>query len=151
MLFRYHYYMVAIFSVLLLGCHKDTPHQNSTDIAAAQSAQLCNFYSGNCIKNSNNMAISLRISPYNTPSKTPLTVLIETEKPVTELTAKVEGRDMSMGVIPIVLSQIDKSNYSGQLIFGSCSSDFMVWRLHVNYRYQDRSYSEYFDFLADAP
>ncbi len=57
---------------------------------------------------------------------------------------------MFMGIIPVKLSQLNEKQYSGQLIFGSCSSNYMVWRVFVSFKQNDELHVATFDFLADS-
>ena len=40
---------------------------------------------------------------------------------------------MFMGVIPVNVKQTDKMTYIGQMVYGSCSSGYMVWRGFVSF------------------
>jgi hypothetical protein len=54
-----------------------------------------------------------------------------------------------MGIIPVSLSEIKDNVYQGPVIFGSCSSNYMVWRVFVSFDYQQQTRTLMYDFLAD--
>ncbi|CAM3966923.1 hypothetical protein SHAQ108633_05565 [Shewanella aquimarina] len=58
---------------------------------------------------------------------------------------------MFMGVIPVILSETAKNTYKGTLIYGSCSSNYMVWRLIASFEIDGQSKAVMYDFLADNP
>ncbi|WP_345315624.1 hypothetical protein [Ferrimonas gelatinilytica] len=61
--------------------------------------------------------------------------------------ARIEGRDMFMGVIPVRFDTQGRAT----VMYGSCSSDYMVWRLWVtleNAEGEERI--RFFDWRADG-
>ena len=59
--------------------------------------------------------------------------------------------DLQVGLlIDPVNTPSEKDNvYQGPLIFGSCSSDYMAWRVFVSFDYQQQPRTLMYDFLAD--
>lgn len=114
-----------------------------------KDVSLCDFYQGICRVNVDEDALTLNISPANTPSEKPLSVSVNLPESAELISARVEGRDMFMGVIPLNLSQTAKTEYKASLMYGSCSSNYMVWRMFVTYRNQGVEQTAMFDFLAD--
>ncbi len=140
--------------VLLTACSEG---DNSTVIAqnAAKNSvfsiddSLCQFAQAPCQQTINGIDISLSITPEMTPSEKPLTVSLTFSEPVQLLGARVEGRDMFMGVIPLNLTETAESRYNGTLVYGSCSSNYMVWRMFVSFNVKGQQQHVMFDFLAD--
>ncbi|MCL2914924.1 hypothetical protein L2725_14240 [Shewanella corallii] len=111
---------------------------------------LCDFGAGYCNAESGEININLILMPDFAPSERPIDVKITTNVPVSDVTMKLEGRDMFMGVIPVNIQPADDGSFSGQMIFGSCSSGYMVWRATVGFVHQGEQKYVWFDFLADA-
>jgi hypothetical protein len=111
---------------------------------------LCQFSTGECWQNVADLQVGLLIDPVNAPSEKPLIITLKSNQAITNISMRLEGRDMFMGVIPVSLSEIKHKVYQGSLIFGSCSSNYMVWRAKVSFEHKGISHSVWFDFLADA-
>jgi hypothetical protein len=147
----------AMFMLVLLiipGCSGPEleAEQQITSVESPFSTDktLCQFNQTPCIQAVNGLSVSLMISPENTPSEKPLAVQLDLSEPVQELSVRLEGRDMFMGVIPIKLSQIAKTRYQGNLLYGSCSSNYMVWRMFISFTLRGKQQTVMFDFLADS-
>jgi len=120
-------------------------HANKTD------SSLCDFYAGSCVQNSLNGDISLSLEPAGAPSEKPLKFRLKSQSPIKLLSARLEGRDMFMGVIPVKFEKSDEKHYEATATYGSCSSGYMVWRLWLNLETdKGQNQSLWFDFLADA-
>ncbi len=149
-------FISVLFSTLLMsGCEpaSDTPDtglETAAEGAFEIDQSLCDFHHTACKKQVGNTVISLRISPENTPSEKPLSVTLTSTEPLTNLAVRVEGRDMFMGVIPLFLDETSKNTYQGTLIYGSCSSNYMVWRLIASFDLNGENSVVMYDFLADS-
>ncbi|MCL1112845.1 hypothetical protein L2703_04435 [Shewanella basaltis] len=137
-----------ISSMLLVACDNTKNIENN---AFPQDTTLCQFSSGVCYKKVADLSVGLMIEPVHTPSEKPLNVTLHFSQAITNIVMRIEGRDMFMGVIPVSLSAIQDNQVTGTLIFGSCSSDYMVWRVFVSFDYQGKSRTLMYDFLADSP
>ncbi|QYJ87877.1 hypothetical protein K0I73_09470 [Shewanella mesophila] len=143
------------FSLTLIGCSKVEKPATEAVLSSAEAPflvdkTLCEFGLKTCTQTINELTISLAISPTNTPSEKPLDVYLDFSKSVGDLSVRVEGRDMFMGVIPVFLNQTTENRYQGNLIYGSCSSNYMVWRMFVSFSLDGQSQTVLFDFLADS-
>ncbi|WP_299804907.1 hypothetical protein [uncultured Shewanella sp.] len=136
-----------LLGLFLLGCE---PKAHEPQASRAVDPSLCNFKSGPCAKTVADVDLELTISPWQTPSEQPLQLSITTSQAVGNIKVNVQGRDMFMGVIPVKLNQIDENKYQGNLIYGSCSSDYMVWSAIVSYEVDGVEQFTSFDFLADS-
>ena len=129
------YYRVAVILIaltlnLLVGCKKvDDEETNSLLI----DASLCQFTQGECKQNINGVTISLLLNPTHTPSEKPIKANVSFSEAVSDVSMNLEGRDMFMGVIPVKLSQMEKNQYQGTVMFGACSSGYMVWQVTVDF------------------
>ncbi|MBO2607741.1 hypothetical protein [Shewanella algae] len=138
----------AVFSLLLLlGCDQAQTPQATQTVA---DPGLCDFSVADCVKKLGEQQISLMLNPSFAPSEKPIHWQLGFNRPVSNLKLRVEGRDMFMGVIPMTPSATEGEAFEGQLIFGSCSSGYMVWRVFVSWQQGTEQYSTWFDFLADS-
>ncbi|QYK03098.1 hypothetical protein [Shewanella psychrotolerans] len=147
--------LAIAFSFTLLGCSKVNEPATEAALSSAETPfsvdkTLCEFGLKACTKTVKGITITLAISPPDTPSERPLDVYLDFTKPVDNLSARVEGRDMFMGIIPMKLAQTAENRYQGKLIYGSCSSNYMVWRMFVSFNVDGKSQTVLFDFLADS-
>ena len=51
--------------------------------------------------------------------------------------AKIDGKSMNMGYIPLFFSQINNDTYITQGIVGACDTDDMVWQVVIDYSIDD--------------
>jgi hypothetical protein len=132
--------------MFLIACERP---QTQEQAKLAIDETLCQFSVGECYQEVADLQVGLLIDPVNTPSEKPLLVTLNSNQAITNISMRIEGRDMFMGVIPVSLSQIKNTSYQGSLIFGSCSSNYMVWRVFVSFDYQQQPRTLMYDFLAD--
>lgn len=144
------YQIISIFFIVVTttGCE---PEPQSNAVLSPVDTSLCQFVQGACVKTLSQSTLSMFLSPENAPSETPLTIDIYSDTPLNAVTVRLEGRDMFMGLIPVKMHQIDKKHYQGTLVFGSCSSGYMVWRTFVQATTDSQEINTVFDFLADSP
>lgn len=141
-------FLVVLLSGLLSAC-KPVGEGMSGDVSGDKT--LCDFSRGSCSSKSGDLTIFLQLVPDFAPSEQPIDVKISADGVITDLTMKLEGRDMFMGVIPVVLNAEADNKFTGQMIFGSCSSGYMVWRATLSFVHNGEQKHLWFDFLADAP
>ncbi|WP_082930641.1 hypothetical protein [Shewanella woodyi] len=141
---RLYFPLLIIFS--LMGCSKEKSPETSGFV---QDDTLCQFHLGYCDKNVADINLQLLITPFDTPSEKPLNISIISSKEIDDLKVRIEGRDMFMGVIPVNMNKAGENIYKGELIYGSCSSDYMVWRAFVSFTLKGEAKVAIFDFLAD--
>ncbi|NRD74071.1 hypothetical protein HQQ94_12660 [Shewanella sp. VB17] len=146
LLSKYRYFQPLIIAFLLVSC---SPAPLKPIIATIKDDSLCQFTQGYCEQTVDDVIIKLLITPINTPSEKPLTVNLMSSEIISDINIRIEGRDMFMGIIPIVLNRITDYQYGGQLIYGSCSSHYMVWRAIVSFTLRGQTKIVIFDFLAD--
>ncbi|MGL4613423.1 MAG: hypothetical protein ACRCVV_05880 [Shewanella sp.] len=143
MLTHYH---LGFFSLLLafnlLGCKENAVKQGL-------DPTLCDFQQDECVKNSDTVKLRLALTPRHAPSEKPLTLKLLASSPITDVNIMLEGRDMFMGVIPVNVQQLDEKAYEGKLLYGSCSSGYMVWRGTIKFNHNGVTQRVQFDFLAD--
>jgi hypothetical protein len=132
--------------VFATACTQEKSANTSQKI---QDDTLCRFNQGPCIRNVTGINIELLLTPFGAPSEKPLTVSLTSSEKIEDLKVRIEGRDMFMGVIPVNLSKVGENLYNGSLIYGSCSTDYMVWRAFVSFTAKGEQKVAIFDFLAD--
>lgn len=139
-------YVLLFMLLLVSGC---SPEKLSETTQTIQDDTLCQFRLGDCTRNVAGIDLGLLITPFDSPSEKPLTVTLTSTEEIEDLKVRIEGRDMFMGIIPVNLSKTGEKQYKGPLIYGSCSSDYMVWRVFVSFTLQGEPKVAMFDFLAD--
>ncbi|MEE2029530.1 hypothetical protein DIKCMJMK_03422 [Shewanella oneidensis] len=141
-------FLIMLVTMNLTACNEKTEQQVKTPSA---DPSLCAFTQGDCLKVAGDVTLRISLSPGNAPSEKPLTLKLLSSDVVDNLQVRLEGRDMFMGVIPVNINQVDKTSYEGQLIYGSCSSGYMVWRGLISFTRNGSEQVVTFDFLADNP
>lgn len=146
----------AMLSLLcLLGCEPSKNSHTDSSIARPVDKSLCMLQQGSCLRSIDNLDVSFQLSDPTAPSETPMTLTLTTNVNVDDLKVHLAGRDMFMGKIPVLLTQEGEDpgqsiyTYQGQVIYGACSSGYMVWNAVVSFRYQARDYQVIFPFVAD--
>lgn len=140
------YLFIALILINLTACTEDAKqvtHKSSSD------PSLCQFSAGDCVKQVDDIKLAISLSPANAPSEKPLTLRLLASTPIKNVQIRLEGRDMFMGVIPVNVKQTDEMTYIGQMVYGSCSSGYMVWRGFVSFEANGENKATVFDFLAD--
>lgn len=143
---------IPLLLVLFISACSPQDNQETAKQSRAfiEDKTLCNFKESSCEKQVAGINLTLSITPFNTPSEKPLTLEVTSNESLSALTMRIEGRDMFMGVIPVNLAKTNENQYNGQLIFGSCSSNYMVWRAFITFEKNGTQHVTIFDFLADS-
>ncbi|MDH0448732.1 hypothetical protein [Shewanella sp. GD04112] len=139
---------IMLVMMNLTACNEKATQQVETK---AVDPTLCAFTQGDCIKNVAGVELRISLSPAHAPSEKPLILKLLTSEPIDNLQIRLEGRDMFMGIIPVNLNELNKTHYEGQMIYGSCSSGYMVWRGFIRFNRNGEEHAVIFDFLADNP
>ncbi|WP_246814380.1 hypothetical protein [Ferrimonas balearica] len=133
------YAPIIIVAAALSGCSDPQAEKNET-----WDPTLCQFQQGECTRN----GATLAVTPFSAPSEEPLTFHLTLPDDQKLVASRIEGRDMFMGVIPV---RFDEQG-NAEVIYGSCSSGYMVWRLFVTTEdVKGEQHHHLFDWLADAP
>ncbi|MFG7353388.1 hypothetical protein ACGMNB_20725 [Shewanella oncorhynchi] len=140
------YLFIALFSFNLTACKEDA---KQVTLKSSLDPSLCQFSRGDCVKRVGDVELTFRLSPGSAPSEKPLTLQLLSSMPISNVQIRLEGRDMFMGVIPVNVKQTDEMTYIGQMVYGSCSSGYMVWRGFVSFNLNGETKTAVFDFLAD--
>ena len=127
----------TLFALLLAGC---------TEEVREAEPGLCQFQQGACVQLQAGEKLSLSMTPANAPSEQPLALKLEKPESWQVTSAMVEGRDMFMGRLPVNFDEQGQ----GTLMYGSCASGYMVWRLTLVMT-DDAGLEHHasFDWLAD--
>lgn len=137
----------VLFALIFLsGCD-----QNQISPQRAMKEQgLCDFHAGECQHSIGENIITLSLSPASAPSEKPLKFKLKSTQKIEITSSRIEGRDMFMGVIPLKWQQTDENTFNATAVYGSCSSDYMVWRLWLSVTTEAGLPQQiWFDFLAD--
>lgn len=143
--------LVILSSYFLIACE---PADKIEQQKYGQDDSLCQFQIKPCEQVVNGNLVSMQFDKKHAPSEKPIEISLAFSETVSDVNVVVEGRDMYMGVIPVILTPIanmDYKVYNGNLIYGSCASGYMVWRANISFAQEGKTYRVWFDFLADAP
>ncbi len=140
-----------ILLILIIGLGLSACGQNDKKdmVKSSVDPTLCSFLDNSCTKLTKGVNFTIKITPEGVPSEKELYLSLTADKTLTNIQARIEGRDMFMGIIPISLSQTESGTYNSEFMLGSCASGYMVWRLFINAEHKGQQISTYFDFLAD--
>lgn len=127
----------TLFALVLAGCGEEVRETEPG---------LCRFEQGPCVQLQAGESLSLSMTPVNAPSEHPLSLTLAKPGNWRVTSAVVEGRDMFMGRLPIHFDEQGQ----GTLMYGSCASGYMVWRLNLVMT-DETGLAHYtsFDWLAD--
>ena len=139
--------LLILITVLVITSCGDSKQKNGKPDQIDGS--LCQFSQGSCTKEINGVKITLLINPKTVPSEKNIQLKLSVNKPVKIKSARIEGRDMFMGMIPIKFNSIKNKEFLGDAILGTCASGYMVWRLIVNIDVNGTPSTVFYDFLAD--
>ncbi|MCL1088849.1 hypothetical protein L2744_04345 [Shewanella profunda] len=139
-------FLVMAFLLNLTACE-----ENVEQVEGKQrpDPSLCVFSQGECVKTVAEIELRFTMTPSHAPSEKPLILKLLSSSPISNVQMRLEGRDMFMGIIPVNVRQVDEMNYIGQMVYGSCSSGYMVWRGFVSFTLNGKPQTVIFDFLAD--
>ncbi|MBM7072653.1 hypothetical protein JQC92_11535 [Shewanella sp. 202IG2-18] len=139
---------ISIIITVLLVCSCGDSKQKNANLDQIDRS-LCNFLVSSCLKEANGAEIALFITPNTVPSEQDLSINLKSNKSITIKSARIEGRDMFMGIIPVTTNSLNDKDFSSKAILGSCASGYMVWRLFVTYELNGQTSTVFYDFLAD--
>ncbi|WP_228371131.1 hypothetical protein [Shewanella piezotolerans] len=137
----------CLIALFFSGCE---PNSNKNTTPFKADPGLCDFQIGACTKSVGATDLALSISPWNTPSEKTLSLNLTSSQTLENVKVRIEGRDMFMGIIPVNLTEIGKNSYQAPLIYGSCSSGYMVWQAIVSFEVNGVEKFTIFEFLADS-
>lgn len=140
------YFFILIIIITLQACDKNTVKNDKLD---QFDRSLCEFSKAWCEKEVNGIKLSILIDPNSVPSEKQLNLNLMSNAPLSDLEARIEGRDMFMGMIPLHFESKDKKSFESKFMLGSCASGYMVWRLFVSGKSDGKEFTIFFDFLAD--
>ncbi len=88
-------------------------------------------------------ALAVRLSPATAPVETPLQITVQSEQPVTAISAELTGVSMYMGLIPLRFQKLSTDDSAGseqwQAVFllGACADPAMIWQLNLTLQLAD--------------
>jgi hypothetical protein len=157
MIGRISAFTLLLFINLLQGCEPKAIDAENQEMSAKQpfaasptlDLSLCQFTQGPCQLDIKDLALNLTMTPATAPSEKPLQFLLSSDQAIEDVSIRIEGRDMFMGVIPVKVTQLSATSFQGDFIYGSCSSNYMVWRALISFSINKQPKAVYVDFLAD--
>ncbi|WP_372881076.1 hypothetical protein [Psychromonas sp.] len=63
--------------------------------------------------------------------------------------AKIVGKEMFMGRIPVTFTQTDKNIFSAKTLVGACTTPKMIWQLQINIEVNSANELLLFDFMVE--
>ena len=92
---------------------------------------LCNLNQQSCaLESKAGAVVTLQLSPLPPVAESELQLRVSGLSATAVPQGTVEGRDMYMGVIPLVFTR-QEGDWVASFQVGSCTSDKMVWRVNV--------------------
>lgn len=112
----------------------ETRAQQQTDMtngSAPSASTLCNLNQQICaLESKDGAAVTLELSPLPPQAESELQLRVSGLPATVVPQGTVEGRDMYMGVIPLVFTR-QGDDWIASFQVGSCTSDKMVWLVNV--------------------
>ena len=81
--------------------------------------------------------LAVNLSPAAAPVETPLLITVQSDRPVTAISAELTGVSMFMGLIPLRFQKLSTDDLAGseqwQAVFllGACADPAMIWQLNL--------------------
>jgi len=119
-----------VAATLFIG-HRFQVAKQQGDDATKGIGNSCHFVNGRCRFLIQGRQASAHFSEPPEP-ETSVTLTLTLPAGTQVESAWIEGVNMYMGKIPVLLDQEDHSHWSGWFMLGSCSEAFMKWQLRVN-------------------
>ncbi len=90
----------------------------------------CSPQQNNCISQQSPLGdLKMQITPADLPYDQPIEIVISNNNPnIQQISLQLKGRDMEMGLLPVMLTSIQSGTYSGTTGLSYCTlGDKMVW------------------------
>ena len=125
---------LAIFTV-----HRYQQAWQNNGASYVEIGNSCNFVNNRCefLIGEQKITASFSRSPEVEES---ITLQFSSLNSVVPESAWIEGVNMYMGKIPVLLSQDDVGQWSGWFMLGSCSESKMNWRIQLNFENSELVY-----------
>jgi len=142
-----HYQLPMLAIVVVAGCvflaHKFQSTAFTDNNVVNGVGNSCNFVNETCEFNVNG---NLAIAHFSVPPVPEESVTVSLTLPQNLIieSAWIEGVNMYMGKIPVLLESEDNVKWSGWFMLGSCSEPVMRWQLRLNIQGQDAPHYLYF-------
>lgn len=95
----------------------------------------CKFVDGECVFLVQGMLANARFSQPPEP-ETSVTIMLNLPDDYQIESAWIEGVNMYMGKVPVLLEQNNSNEWQGWFMLGSCSEENMNWQLRLNIKGQ---------------
>ncbi|WP_372872710.1 hypothetical protein [Shewanella sp.] len=143
-------FRIMICALLIPFIGSGCDQSQKTSQTHFDSNDLCDFHQGACQLMLDENIVELSITPADAPSEKPLIFQLKISDTLRITESVIEGRDMFMGIIPLNWQKRGENLYQSSVIYGSCASGYMVWRLKITF-INDKGLTKqaWFDFLAD--
>ncbi|WP_138482998.1 hypothetical protein [Pseudoalteromonas phenolica] len=134
----FHHFFILVSSLLAIACsdsdtiiHESSeksesylPPENCVDVLT------CHLADGVMLWVDDNLKLQAE-------SEFLIRLQVEQDGPFEIKSAKIDGKSMNMGYIPLFFSQLNKDTYIAQGIVGACDTDDMVWQIVIDYSIDD--------------
>lgn len=135
---------LLVFTIIIVIFAKQYIHENNTNHQSDIDG-TCIFSENQCEVRWRDIVIEATLSPQvMVEEEITLTVLFS--QPVTVESLYIEGVNMYMGKIPIIMDIQEKKHIQGWFMLGSCSEPAMTWR--VSLKLKDRPQPVFFEFTT---
>ncbi len=142
------YPITAVFIFIIIAFIWNWPEQNR--IETNKGTLLCDFEYSPCAFNSSQGKAWLQAEPAIIKTENEITFSLSFDDPsnVVIKTARLEGKDMYMGVIPVFFTKVGEQ-YRGGAMLGACMHDKMVWQMFVEIEVDGKPQTLVYDFYSE--
>jgi hypothetical protein len=120
--------LVGIMVFFAYDYQTSTMSSNPTD---GKLAKNCHFSNDSCSFSLNQQHVTARFSEHPQPEESVTLTLRMPEGTIIE-SAWIEGVNMYMGKVPVLLEKQEGDKWTGWFMLGSCSEPTMNWQVRLN-------------------
>ena len=88
-------------------------------------------------------ALAVQLSPAAAPVETPLQIIVQSDQPITAISAELSGVSMYMGLIPLRFQKLNTNDsgnseqWRAEFLLGACADPAMIWQLNLTLQLAD--------------
>lgn len=122
---------ILLVAVAVYTAHRYQSAVSTTQDDANEIGNRCTFVNGRCeFLIVGERAVAVFSEPVET--ETSITLTLSLPSNVTLESAWIEGVNMYMGKVPVLLEEDSTGKWTGWFMLGSCSEPIMRWQLRLN-------------------
>ncbi|MDB2330110.1 hypothetical protein N9V74_00205 [Alteromonas sp.] len=126
---------ILLVAIAVYTAHRYQSAVNTTQGDANEIGNRCTFVNGRCeLLIVGERAVAIFSDPVET--ETSITLTLSLSSNITLESAWIEGVNMYMGKVPVLLEKDSTGVWTGWFMLGSCSEPTMRWQLRLNIKEQ---------------